>query len=389
MKIHTFMVPKKILFGINAVDNVGLEASLFGSKALVISDSNIEKAGLLSRVRKRLEKSNIEVHVFDEGGVEPTLEIARSVAKLVREKKHNLVVGVGGGSVMDMAKVASAAVTNTKDVAEYLGVNKIERSGIPMILIPTTAGTASEVTANSIVVIPEENLKAAIVSPYLLADVAIVDPTMTLTAPPGITASTGIDALSHAIEAVMSTGASHITDTLALESVRLIGQNLREAYAQGSNLEARYNMALGSLLAGMAFNNAGVCIGHAVAYTFSAKHSISHGMSCGLSLPYVMDFNLIACMLKLAKVSVALTGKTYSSLRESALDAASAVKELMEDVSLPTSLKEVGVAREEIPELADSLLRNERLLARNPRTITRKQAVELYERMWEGRLKRT
>jgi len=387
-KIHTFRLPRKILFGINAVDDVGLEAGRFGKRAFVVSDSNIDKAGLLGRIIAKLKEYSIEVYVFDEGGAEPTIETARSVSKTAREAKYDLVVGVGGGSVMDMAKVASVAATNTKDLAEYLGVNRIERPGMPMILIPTTAGTASEVTANSIVVLPEQKLKAAIVSPHLLADVAIIDPTMTLTVPPGITAATGLDALSHAIEAIMSTEASHITDALALESIRLIGQSLRIAYAQGSNLEARHSMASGSLLAGMAFGNAGVCLGHAIAYTFSAKHNISHGVSCGLSLLYTMDFNFIVCVPKLAHISMALTSKTYRSLKDAALDAAQAVKELMEDVGLPTSLKELGVARDEIPELAERLLQNERLLARNPRTITGKQAVELYERMWEGRLRR-
>ena len=386
MKTHTFRLPKKILFGINAVDKVGSEVREFCSRALVVTDSNIEKAGLFERVREKLEDKDIEVNTFDEGGAEPTLGIARSVADVARKGKYDLVVALGGGSVMDMAKVASIAVTNTKDIEEYLGVDKVERPGIPMILTSTTAGTASEVTKNAIIVIPEQNLKTAIVSPYNLADVAIIDPTMTLTVPPSVTAATGLDALSHAIEAVMSTGANPVTDTLALEAIRLIGGNLRQAHTHGDNLEARYNMALGCLMSGMAFGNAGVCIGHAAAYAFSVKHAVSHGVSCGLALPYVMEFNLNACIPKLAKVSESLTGKTYPTMREAASDAASSVWELMKDVGLPTSLKEVGVEKEEVEEMAENLLGITRLLASNPRKITREEAVLLFERMWEGRL---
>ena len=388
MKIHKFMLPPKILFGINAVDNVGVEASRFGKKALLISDSNIEKAGILERVQKRLEEKGVKTCFFDEGGREPTIEVANAVAKVARKDKYDLVIGLGGGSVMDMAKVASIAVTNTGEMEEYLGVGKVKRPGISLILISTTAGTGSEVTPNSIIILPEKNLKTGIISPYILADVAITDPTLTLSVPPKVTAATGLDALSHAIEALMSTEANPLTDALAYEAVKLIGENLRLAYAQGTNLEARYGMSLGCLMSGIALANAGVCIGHAAAYTFAAKHHVSHGVSCGLVLPYVMEFNSITCIPKLARVATALTGKTYLTLRDASSDAAYAVKELMIDVDLPTSLKEIGISKEEIPEMAEALLGNTRLLSRNPRIITKKHAVLLFEKIWEGRLEK-
>jgi alcohol dehydrogenase class IV len=375
-----------MLFGVNAVDRLGTEASAHGRRALLVTDANIEKVGLLDRVTRSLDAAGIERDTFDEGGSEPTIEIARAVTERARTGRYDLVVGVGGGSCMDMAKLASIAVTNTEDVRAYLGVNRVERPGIPKILVSTTAGTASEVTNVSVLTIPGEDLKTVVVSPFNFADVAITDPTMTLTVPQSVTAATGLDALSHAVEAVMSRNANAVTDLLAFEAVRLIGANLRVAYAQLDNLEARYNMALGCLLAGMAFGNAGVCIGHGAAYTFAVRHHVSHGVSCGLALPYVMAFNALACESKLAVVSEALTGRSYVSIRDAATHAAKAVNDLMVDVNLPTSLKELGIPRNALPAMAEKLLATSRLLARNPRHMRREDAVRLFERMWGGKL---
>jgi alcohol dehydrogenase class IV len=387
-RVHTLQLPKKMLFGVNAVDRVGSEARAHGRKVLVVTDANIEKVGLLDRVTRSLDVAGIEWDTFDEGGSEPTVEIARDVTEKARTGQYDLVVGVGGGSCLDMAKLASIAVTNTEDIRAYIGVDRVQRPGIPKILISTTAGTASEVTNVSVLTIPDEDLKTVVVSPFNFADAAITDPTMTLTVPQSVTAATGLDALSHAVEAIMSRNANAVTDLLAFKAVRLIGENLRVAYAQLDNLAARYNMALGCLLAGMAFGNAGVCIGHGAAYTFAVRHHVSHGVSCGLALPYVMEFNALACEPKLAVVSEALTGLSYVSIRDAAAYAAIAVKDLMVDVNLPTNLKELGIPRNALPALTEKLLATSRLLSRNPRHMSQEDAVRLFDRMWGGTLGR-
>lgn len=252
-----------------------------------------------------------------------------------------------------------------------------------MVLVPTTAGTGSEATQN--IVITHEGRKATIASPHAIPDTAIVDPALTVTMPPGLTANTGLDALSHAVEAYMSKEASPVTDALALEAVRLITRNLPVAYSQGENLGARYHMSLAALLAGMALSNAGVCGGHALAYGFAVREGLPHGLSCAVALPYIMAYNAPACGHKLARVARAM-GERVSGLspREAASRAVEAVARLNSGLGIPSSLRELKVPRDAIPAIARGAL-VERLLARNPRTITGEDALRIVEGMWEGR----
>ncbi len=292
---------------------------LGGDKALIVTDKVIVKTGLVERVSKSLEQAGLSVQVFDEVEPEPKLEVAEKAAEFSRKSGCNLVIGVGGGSVLDMAKVASIAPTNPGKMADYVGVGLIKQAGLPKILIPTTAGTGSEVTNIAVVSLAAEEIKSGIVGPQLMADVAIVDPEATLTMPPRLTASTGIDALTHAVEALMSVNSNPLTDALAYEAVKLVFRNLRKACYQGENLEARYGMSLAALLAGLAFGSAGVCGGHALAYAFAVKYNVPHGIACGLALPYIMEYNLPVCEEKLARIAV-LAGESveWVSTREAA-----------------------------------------------------------------------
>jgi alcohol dehydrogenase class IV len=383
-RLHMFHLPKKVIFGLDAVKELGAEASALGSRCLLITDRGIIGSGLLERVKGPLSSANVEIVLFDRIAGEPTIKDTEEIFTFARSESFDFVVGLGGGSVLDMAKVASIAATNPGSVKDYLGINLVRKPGKPKILIPTTAGTSAEVTVNAVVAIPEEETKSAIVTPYNLADVAIIDPALTLTLPQKITVSSGLDVLSHAVEALMSTGSNPITDTLAYEAIELVSKNLRLAYAQPDNINARYCMSLASLSAGIAFSNAGVCIGHGAAYTFAVTHSVPHGLSCGLALPYVMEYNAIACPDKLSKVYEIIGGESGLSLIEDARRAALAVKSLLTDLGAPLTLKDVGVPKKALPEMADRLLKNKRLLSRNPRTISKEEAVKLFERMWEG-----
>jgi alcohol dehydrogenase class IV len=381
MQMYALQLPKRIVFGIGIVEKLGAEAKALGAtKALIVTDETIQKLGFCTRVEKSLREA-VDVDVFDNVESEPSLEDAEIVASTSRGN-YDLIVGIGGGSVLDMAKVSAAAAANQEQrVRDFLGANMITNPSVPKILIPTTAGTGAEATPYALVSV--EGRKKTIASPYNLADVVFIDASFTTTMPPRITASTGMDALSHAIEAFLSRGANSITDTFALEAMKKIADNLEEAFSHGDNLDARLNMSLAALLAGMAFGNAGVIVGHAIAHTVEAKYKIPHGVSVALTLPYIMEYNAPAVQEKLAKVARVL-GETGLGLGEEAAAsrAAKRVKSILETLELPTKLSELHVPKEDLPMMAEELLKAKGYLARNPRNIEYEDAVAIFEKMW-------
>jgi alcohol dehydrogenase class IV len=379
MQMYALQLPKRIVFGIGIAENLGAEAKALGAtKALIVTDETIQKLGFCARVEKSLREI-VKVDVFDNVKSEPSLENAEIVASASRES-YDLIVGIGGGSVLDMAKVSAAAAANPEQrVRDFLGANRITKPSVPKILIPTTAGTGAEATPYALVVV--EDKKKTIASPYNLADVVFIDASFTASMPPRITASTGMDALSHAIEAFLSRGANPITDTFALEAMKKIADNLEGAFSHGDNLDARLNMSLAALLAGMAFGNAGVIVGHAIAHTVEAKYKIPHGVSVALTLPYIMEYNAPAVQGKLAKVARVL-GETGLGEEEAASSAATRVKSLLEQFELPTKLSELNVPKEDLPMMAEELLKAKGYLARNPRNIEYDEAVVIFEKMW-------
>ncbi len=386
MGMYAVQLPKRVVFGVGIEEKIGAEAKGLGAKkALVVTDAVIEKIGLREKIEKPL-KEVAEVDILDKIEPEPTLAAAETVAEAARAAKCDLIVGVGGGSVMDMAKVASAAASNPEQgVSAFLGANKIANPSVPKILVPTTAGTGAEATPFALVIVEEK--KKAIASPYNLADVVLIDPTFTATMPPKVTASTGMDALSHAIEAFLSTGSNPLTDSFALEAIRLIADNLEEAFSHGDNLDARLKMSLAALLAGMAFGNAGVIAGHAAAHTFGAKYKIPHGVSAALALPYMMEYNAVenGVKEKLAKVAREM-GEDISGMtgEEAASKAVACVKKMLEKLDLPTRLADLDVPKDDLSGLADAMSKEKGYLARNPRKIEYEDAVKMFERMWSG-----
>jgi alcohol dehydrogenase class IV len=386
MGMYAVMLPKRIVFGVGIEEKIGAEAKGLGAKkALVVTDTAIKEVGLLERVEKSLREV-VDVDIVGNVEPEPTLAAAETVAEAARAAKYDLIVGVGGGSVMDMAKVASAAVSNPdQGVSDFLGANKIVNPSVPKILVPTTAGTGAEATPFTLVIVSEK--KKAIASPYNLADVVFIDPAFTATMPPKVTASTGMDALSHAIEAFLSTGSNPLTDSFALEAIRKIADNLEMAFTHGDNLDARLKMSLAAMLAGMAFGNAGVIAGHAAAHTVGARYNIPHSVSAALALPYMMEYNAEepAVKEKLAKVAREM-GEDISRMtdEEAALRAVARVKGLLETLELPTRLADVDVPEEDIPELAEAVVKEKGYLARNPRKMEHEGAEKMVARMWSG-----
>ena len=284
-RITLFRTTKRIVFGLGSIERVGAEVrGLKAKKVLVVTDPGIVQAGLLEPLKYSLQEANITFALFDGVEPDPRLEVVRQCAEMGRKEGVEALIGYGGGSSLDIAKVAAVMLTNEGDLAQFFGIDLIPNPGLPLILIPTTAGTGSEVTPIAILSDTREKLKKGVVSPYLFPEVALLDPQLTVGLPPAVTAFTGLDALVHAIESYTSVNAFDLTDQLAFRAMELISDNIRTAYARGEDLEARAHMLEGSLLAGMAFANAGVTAVHAFAYPLGGEFHVAHGLANSVML---------------------------------------------------------------------------------------------------------
>jgi alcohol dehydrogenase len=388
MNGQTFTVtqPTRIRFGFNTVNDLAaLVRELGGSRVFLVIDPGVVAAGLLEPVSASLAADKIPFTVYDQVDPEPGLKLADNGAKLARKGKCDCVVGVGGGSAMDIAKAVSILLTNGGKAEDYIGLGKIAKNGVPKIMIPTTAGTGAEVTFTAVFINEKTGSKAGMNGDPLYPDAAILDPALTLSIPPHVTATTGIDALTHALEAYVSTQAHTISDMYALEAIDLIASNLGKAYANGGNIEARSAMLLGSLLAGKALATAGVGLVHAMAYPLGGMHKIPHGLANAVLLPYVMAYNLIGAPERFSTLAemfgVDVSGMT---LREAAEAAVEAVWRLNDDVGIPKNLQELGIPREDIPEMAKIALTVARPVANNPRRPSREEVEAIYEEAMNG-----
>jgi len=394
-RIVDFYSVRNLVFGVNAIEELGERAKQYGRYALIITDRVLEKIGTVDKAVDSLRKADVNVEIFDECEAEPRLEIYERAKDAVRELKPEMIIGVGGGSNMDVSKVAAALATNEGDAIDYIlpipkehevEPRRLKARRLPLMLVPTTSGTGSEVTRWAVVTVRGKkwDFKGNV---QFLCDNAIVDPMLASTMPPRLTASTGIDALSHAIEAVMSNGANFMTLPYSLRAIELISKYLRRAYVDGDDLEARYYMSMAATYAGVALCNVGVVLAHAIAYTFAAQHKIPHGVSCGIALPYAMEYNLPLIQDKLAKIGEAMGVGGGEDQRSKAKLAIAAVYNLLKDLGMPTSLREVDIGKNEIPSMIEDLLTiHTYLYPKNPRKVEEKPIRELYERMWEGRI---
>ncbi len=384
MEIYQIMLPRKIRFGVGSLDTIGDEANKLAVKhALIVTDPGVYKAGLVDPVKEQLSRAKLAVDVFSEAEPEPTYPRLNAAAKELGKESYDLLVGIGGGSSMDTAKGLSVLLTYGGDGQDYAGIDKVPGPGIPIFTLPTTAGTGSEVTNIAIFGDPEKGRKIAIVSPYLLAQLALVDPTLTYRCPPKVTAASGIDALVHAIECYTGTVANNFTDALALEAMRLIVGNLRTAVKNGSDKGARNHMSEGALLAGIAFVNSGVAAVHALAYPLGSRFHVPHGVANGLLLPYVTECNLPANLPKYAIVAQMLGVETQGlSLQEAAEQGVEATKALIADIGIPCHLRDLGVPKEALEGMAVATMDITRLLARNPKKLTLDDVRRIWENAW-------
>jgi alcohol dehydrogenase class IV len=381
-KIFSFRSPHLILAGIGSIERLPEEAkALEAKKALLVTDKGVVESGVAEKVRDLLKNAGITTDTFDNVISDPDIACAEACVAMAKKGKYDLTLGVGGGSPMDIASVASVMCTNPGRVHDYLGVNLVKKPGISTILIPTTAGTGAEATPNAILTDVEDKLKKAVVSPYIFPTVAIVDPLLTVSMPPTVTSSSGIDALTHAIETYTSNNANILSELFSKEAIIRTGRSLRTAVANGNNMEARYDMSIASLYAGIAITNAGVTAVHALAYPLGGTFNVAHGIANGLLLPYVMEFNVLGDIPKFAQIAQFLGEKVdHLPLLEQAYHGAQAVKAIYGDLKIPQSLTELKIPKEAIPDMAKAAINVTRLMANNPREMTVEDIERIYEK---------
>jgi len=381
-KVATFRIPAQITLGCGAAETAGTEAKrLGGTHAFVVSDPILQKLGATEKIVASLSAQGIKATVYVEVEYEPSVGSVAPCAVAAKKSGADLVVGLGGGTSLDTAKAVAMLMRNEGSLEDYLGIGLVKQRGVPSILIPSTAGTGAEITPNALFYVPAARDKKAVVSLLTIPDVAIVDPLLTLTVPPTVTAATGMDALSHAVEAYTSQNASPMTDLYALEAIRLIGTHLRTAVANGSDLTARDGMAKASMYAGIAIGNAGTNIVHALAYPLQGQHRVTHGVANSLLLPYGMEFNALSNLLKFAAVTEAL-GEPIAGLspRAAAAKSAEACRLLSLDVGIPQRMREVGIKPEHLADLVDGAMKMTRLWANNPRQVSTEDARAILEK---------
>jgi alcohol dehydrogenase class IV len=384
-ELRNFQIKTRILFGRRGLSALGELARETGArKYLLVADPALETSGFVAAARASLEQAGLDGQAFLGVEPEPYLDNADSAADLGRDIGADLVIGMGGGSAMDTAKAAAAVITNGGKAEAYIGMNRVEVPSLATVMIPTTAGTGSEVTFTAVFTNRETKAKGGINSPYLFPDVALLDPELTLGLPPDVTAATGMDALTHAVESFTSRSATVFTEALALTAVRLIAGNLRRAVFHGRDMEARENMLMGSLLAGLALADAGVGAAHALAYPLGGNYRIPHGLANAILIPHVMEFNLPAAERPLALIAESM-GECVAGLspRTAAAAAVEAVRTLCDDIGIPSDLSEIGVPRADIPLLVEGALKVTRPVENNPRILGKEEAAAIYEMAFE------
>ena len=378
-----------IIFGIDTIRQVGQQAKSLGAgRVLLVTGPQVKKAGVVDKVLSSLQVEGItvEVNLQDRDTPEPATELVEKTAEIARKGNFDVIVGLGGGSILDVAKMVSALMTNPGKTADYFGKEKVPKRGRPTIMIPTTAGTGAEVTKHAIFLDRSINVKMVVASSNLLPNVAIVDPGLSMSCPPSVTASSGIDAFIHSAEAFLSKNANTITDTLALESISVITKWLGPAFADGNDMEARYQMSLGSLMAGIVLNNSGTSLLHAMAYPVGGEHHTPHGVTLSALMLACFDYVAVAREAKMALLAKAM-GEPIEGLapREVVTRVLEAIRHLILSVDLPASLADLDIDRGEtdIHQWAVEAHKEQRLLSRSPRILSVEDIEIIYENAFE------
>ncbi len=378
--------PNGILFGFHTLFKAGEQAKKLGARrGILVTDERMVQLGYVEAVTESLQEAGLQIEVFPEVKPEPHFETAVALYDLMRPNNFDFVIGLGGGSPMDMAKLAAVLGTHEKKPLEIIRQRSVIQPTLKKILIPTTSGTGSEVSRSLLISADKE--KYVLSSPYLFPEIAIVDPGLTLSAPPSVTASTGIDALAHAVDSVMSKWATPINDSLGLGGISLLAKYLRRAVFNGQDMEARYYLSLAATMSMMAMTGIGGALySHGISYVLALFQPIPHGVGCGVPLPYTMAFNLPMIEEKLARIARAM-GEPVESLspRAAGCLAVQGVYDLIADVKMPLSLQKLGFRYEDIPQMVEACL-NKFPRPNNPRPMSKEGSRALFEAMWEGKI---
>jgi alcohol dehydrogenase class IV len=378
---YNLKLPKAVYSGegaLNSITTILTQAK--AKKVAVFTDKGIRGAGLLDLPLELIQASGAENFILDDLPTEPTCDEAQSVIDRFKTEKPDFIIAVGGGSVMDIAKLASILVTDQYGVRDLLNNPALGKKCISTLMIPTTAGTGSEATPNSIVLVPEKELKVGIVNADMIADNVILDGAMIKKLPRKIAASTGVDALAHAIECFTSKKANPFSDIFALEALNIIFNNIEEACDNPDALQAKTNMLIAAFYAGIAITASGTTAVHALSYPLGGKYHIAHGTSNAMLLVPVMKFNESVCKERLAAVyERVVTGeKTAVTTEEKSAWVIYRLDEIVKHLGIPTSLKEYGVGFEDVDDLVKAGMNVQRLLVNNMREVTAQDAKELY-----------
>lgn len=376
------MLPE-IIFGNTSINQVGDCCLRLGaSKVFIVSDEGLIEAGWLEIVKKSCKEAGLDIITFTDITVNPKDYEVEHGRDMYLENECDAVIGVGGGSAIDAAKAIALLATNGGSIRDYEGVDKIKRPLPPQMMIPTTAGSGSEVSQFSIIVNTEEKKKMTIISKSLIPDIAIVDPDTLVTKSMDLTISTGIDVLTHGIEAFISLAATPLTDVYAQNAISLVGKYLRPSVASASNQEAKNHMAMASLQAGIAFSNAILGAVHAMSHAVGGRYSILHGDVNSILLPYVMEFNFLANPKKFSQIAFLLGLKErHLSTIEAGKKAIELVKEIICDVGAPQRLSQFHVKEEDIPEMSEIALHDACMLT-NPRDVTIEDVEQIFRKAW-------
>jgi alcohol dehydrogenase len=378
MNSFTLFNAGRVVAGAGSLERLPELAAEFNAKrVLIVSDKGVAGAGLVEPVRKALAAAGMAVTVLDNTPPEPDVADVHAVLDAARAAGNtDLVVGVGGGSAMDVAKIVAVLLKHPVSLRDLLNKAPIPARGLPTVMVPTTAGTGSEATPNSIILVPEDELKIGIVSALLMPDAVILDPLLTLSLPQHITASTGMDALTHAIECYCSKKGNPFSDLYGLEAIKLISGSIRRAFNDGRNdIEARHDMLLGAFYGGVCIATSSTTAVHALAYPLGGKYRIAHGLSNAMLLPFVMEFNLEGSEARFAAMAQAM------GLPADGERMIEALYQLNADLGIKSTLRDKGVTDADLDGLVEGASKVTRLLDNNPRPMSRSDMRAIYQRL--------
>ncbi len=373
----TIYQPKKVFLAEGALDELFSELSTEEHlKIFILSDPHLAPV-----VSAKIKTKNLNVLVAESSGAEPSYKDCVNFIDAARNYQANYIIGVGGGSVLDLAKLVAALVDRDEDISQFAGKGLIGKRNIPLVCVPTTSGAGSEASPNAILIDDSDNSKKGIIDQVLIPDAVYIDPTLIASLPPAITAYTGLDALTHCIEAYANKNAHPVIDTYAMEGIRLISQNLGKVIADGNDLEARSKVALGAYYGGLCLGPVNTAAVHALAYPLGTTYKIAHGLSNALILVSVLEFNLEAAKERYAQIALAMGGQELDSEEKTAKQGFELIRNLIEECGMPSKLSDLNVSESALPQMANDAMKIQRLLVNNVKPVTADDTINIYKKV--------